>query len=30
MKLLHGADERVPIEALRFGTEAIHRLLGRC
>lgn len=30
MKLLHGADERVPIEALTFGTDAILRLLGRC
>jgi acetylornithine deacetylase/succinyl-diaminopimelate desuccinylase-like protein len=28
--LLHAADERVPVEALRFGTDTIHRLLRRC
>lgn len=28
-KLLHGADERIPIEALRFGTDAINKLLSR-
>jgi acetylornithine deacetylase/succinyl-diaminopimelate desuccinylase-like protein len=28
-QLLHAADERVPVEALAFGTEAIHRLLRR-
>lgn len=28
-KLAHGPDERVPVEALGFGTEAIYRLLER-
>jgi hypothetical protein len=28
--LLHAADERVPVEALRFGADTIHRLLRRC
>jgi acetylornithine deacetylase/succinyl-diaminopimelate desuccinylase-like protein len=27
--LIHGADERIPVEALEFGTESIHRLLKR-
>ncbi len=26
---VHGANERVPVEALRFGAEALHRLLHR-
>lgn len=29
VELLHGADERIPVEALSFGTEAIFRLLQR-
>jgi len=29
VKLLHGADERIPVEALTFGTEAIYKLLQR-
>jgi len=28
-KLAHAADERVPIEALEFGTNAIYKLLHR-
>lgn len=28
-KLIHGADERVPVQASEFGTEAIIRLLSR-
>lgn len=28
-KLLHAADERIPVEALGFGTEAIYKLLQR-
>jgi acetylornithine deacetylase/succinyl-diaminopimelate desuccinylase-like protein len=28
-KLLHAADERIPIEALEFGTQAIFKLLQR-
>lgn len=28
-RLLHNADERVPVRALEFGTEAIHRLIKR-
>jgi acetylornithine deacetylase/succinyl-diaminopimelate desuccinylase-like protein len=27
--LAHGADERVPVEALSFGVEAVYRVLGR-
>ena len=26
-RLVHGPDERVPVEALAFGTRAIRRLL---
>jgi len=26
-QLIHGADERIPVEGLEFGVEAIHRLL---
>ncbi len=26
---IHAADERIPIEALDFGTDAIYRLLQR-
>jgi acetylornithine deacetylase/succinyl-diaminopimelate desuccinylase-like protein len=26
---IHGADERVPIEAIEFGTEAIYRLIAQ-
>jgi len=28
-RLLHGVDERIPVEALAFGSEAIYRLLQR-
>ena len=28
-KLAHGADERIPVEALEFGVEATYRLLQR-
>ena len=28
-KLAHGPDERIPVEALSFGTEAIYRLMER-
>lgn len=28
-KLIHAADERIPIEAIRFGTDAIYRVLER-
>ncbi len=28
--LFHGVDERVPVEALRFGTRVIDRLLRNC
>jgi acetylornithine deacetylase/succinyl-diaminopimelate desuccinylase-like protein len=28
--LFHGVDERVPVEALRFGTRVLHRLLTTC
>jgi acetylornithine deacetylase/succinyl-diaminopimelate desuccinylase-like protein len=26
--LFHGVDERVPVEALEFGTRVLYRLLG--
>lgn len=26
-RLIHGADERIPLEALEFGTNCVHRLL---
>jgi acetylornithine deacetylase/succinyl-diaminopimelate desuccinylase-like protein len=29
LKLIHAADERVPVDAIRFGTEAIGRVLER-
>jgi acetylornithine deacetylase/succinyl-diaminopimelate desuccinylase-like protein len=28
-RTIHAADERVPVEAVEFGTEAIYRVLGR-
>jgi len=28
-RLAHGADERIPVDALEFGTEAIYKLLQR-
>ncbi len=28
-KLIHAADERIPVEALEFGTEAVYSLLKR-
>jgi hypothetical protein len=28
-ELIHAADERVPVEALRFGTAAVFRVLER-
>jgi acetylornithine deacetylase/succinyl-diaminopimelate desuccinylase-like protein len=28
-KLAHGADERIPVDALEFGVEALYRLLHR-
>jgi acetylornithine deacetylase/succinyl-diaminopimelate desuccinylase-like protein len=28
-ELIHAPDERIPVEALEFGTSAIHRVLGR-
>ncbi|NIV37436.1 MAG: M20/M25/M40 family metallo-hydrolase [Anaerolineae bacterium] len=29
MRLAHGADERIPIDSLEFGIEAIYKLLQR-
>jgi acetylornithine deacetylase/succinyl-diaminopimelate desuccinylase-like protein len=29
MELIHAEDERIPIDALEFGTDAIHRLIQR-
>ena len=29
MDLIHAEDERIPIDALKFGTSAIRRLLQR-
>jgi acetylornithine deacetylase/succinyl-diaminopimelate desuccinylase-like protein len=29
LKLIHAADERVPADAIRFGAEAIRRVLER-
>ena len=29
MELIHAEDERIPVDALEFGTRAIQRLLGR-
>ena len=28
-RTIHGADERIPIEALHFGTDAIYKALQR-
>ena len=28
--LFHGVDERVPVDALHFGTRVLHRLLRDC
>jgi len=28
--MFHGVDERVPIDALRFGTRVLDRLLCTC
>ena len=28
--MFHGVDERVPTEALKFGTRVLDRLLGTC
>ncbi|MGI8592260.1 MAG: M20/M25/M40 family metallo-hydrolase, partial [Nakamurella sp.] len=28
--LFHGVDERVPVEALQFGTRVLQRLLRSC
>jgi acetylornithine deacetylase/succinyl-diaminopimelate desuccinylase-like protein len=28
-ELVHGADERIPVEALEFGTAAIYELMRR-
>jgi len=28
-KLIHAADERIPVEAIGFGTDAIYRVLER-
>jgi acetylornithine deacetylase/succinyl-diaminopimelate desuccinylase-like protein len=28
-ELIHAADERVPVEAMRFGTDAVFRVLER-
>ncbi|MFS0838670.1 M20/M25/M40 family metallo-hydrolase [Paenibacillus sp. 1P03SA] len=28
-KLIHAADERIPVEAVGFGTDAIYRVLER-
>jgi acetylornithine deacetylase/succinyl-diaminopimelate desuccinylase-like protein len=30
MALFHGIDERVPVEALRFGVRVLDRLLSSC
>lgn len=29
MQTIHAADERIPVEALAFGTEAIYKVLQR-
>ena len=29
LQLLHAADERIPVEALDFGAEAIYRAIQR-
>jgi len=28
-QLIHGPDERIPVDALTFGTEAIYQLMHR-
>lgn len=28
-KITHAADERIPVDAVSFGTDAIHRVLER-
>jgi acetylornithine deacetylase/succinyl-diaminopimelate desuccinylase-like protein len=28
--LFHGVDERIPVEALRFGTRVLDRLIRTC
>jgi len=28
-RLIHGSDERIPVDALTFGTEAIFQLMHR-
>lgn len=28
-ELIHAADERVPVEAIRFGAKAIHEVMAR-
>jgi acetylornithine deacetylase/succinyl-diaminopimelate desuccinylase-like protein len=30
MSLFHGIDERVPIDALKFGVRVLDRLLANC
>jgi acetylornithine deacetylase/succinyl-diaminopimelate desuccinylase-like protein len=30
MSLFHGIDERVPIDALRFGVRVLDRFLSSC
>jgi acetylornithine deacetylase/succinyl-diaminopimelate desuccinylase-like protein len=30
MSLFHGIDERVPIDALKFGVRVLDRLLSNC
>jgi len=27
--VIHGADERIPVEAVQFGTEAIYKAIQR-
>jgi len=29
MQAIHAADERIPVEALAFGTDAIYKVLQR-
>jgi acetylornithine deacetylase/succinyl-diaminopimelate desuccinylase-like protein len=29
LETIHGANERIPVEALTFGTQAIYQLLQR-
>jgi hypothetical protein len=30
VSMFHGVDERVPVDALRFGCRVLHRLLLTC